>query len=152
MIIIRQRVESKECPGSWQQLRILLHRFWISLGSLTGVQFVRRTLINRMIVSLIDDREHDHSWLRYEIVNTGCLKKVASRILRAMVHSPLKAKYTSLEMTLLQNVFFWSFLTRTSRIKRSQVMFLARFDPTQPNSGANDYVSNFFWDTRFIMI
>ena len=38
-------------------------------------------------------------------------KNVANRILRATVHSPLEANYTSLEMNLSLNIFFWSFLT-----------------------------------------
>ena len=36
-------------------------------------------------------------------------------ILRATVHLQLKATFTGLEMTLLRNVSFWSFLTKSKQ-------------------------------------
>ena len=48
---------------------------------------------------------------KYLFVIQGVSKNVANRILRAMVHSPLEANYTSLEMNLSRNIFFWPFLT-----------------------------------------
>ena len=48
----------------------------------------------------------------------------------------LDVTYTGLLMDPLRNVFFGLFLVlRLSRIKCSQVMFMAQFDPTAPNFG-----------------
>ena len=60
----------------------------------------------------VDDENDDlHHYKR-------CLKKVASRFLRAMLHPLLEVIYT--EMILLLSVFFWSFLTE--QIRANQIL------------------------------
>ena len=66
---------------------------------------------------------------------TGCLKKVANRILGALLHFPLEANYTGHEMTLLRNVFFWSFLTNTKQDKSLRGDIHAKNSPKAPIFG-----------------
>ena len=58
-------------------------------------------------------------------------KKVANRILRAMLHLLLEVKYSSLEMTLLlRNAFYCLFLrlkTEQDQVLPSDIISLAKF-------------------------
>ena len=56
-------------------------------------------------------------------------KKVANKILRAMLHPLLEVNYSSLEMTLLRNVFNCLFLAKTEQDQAlpSDIISLAKF-------------------------
>ena len=51
------------------------------------------------------------------------------RILRSILHSPLKANYTGLDNTLLGNVLFWSFFF--TKTKQDQVLISDIQNPCQ---------------------
>ena len=48
-------------------------------------------------------------------IYTGCPKTSGQPNFEAIMHPMLQATFTGLEMTLLRNVSFWSFLTKTKQ-------------------------------------